>query len=51
MVLTTPGRWLRVVVEYRKDPRTGGVWGMLVTVFEHRRMRSGDSLLYRSGED
>ena len=50
MVLTSPGRWLRVVVEYRRDPRTGGVWGMLVTVFEHRRMRSGDSLLYRSEE-
>ena len=46
MVLTTPGRWLRVVVEYRRDPRTGGVWGMLVTVFEHRRMQCINSDCY-----
>lgn len=51
MVPAAPGRWLRVVVEYHKDPRTGRVWGMLVTAFEHRRMRPGDSLLYRARED
>ena len=49
MVPASAGRWLKVVVDYAPDPITGEQKGTVVTVFYHRRMRRGDTLLYTRG--
>lgn len=47
LVRTPTGHWLKVVVAYEGEPRSGRV----LTAFRLRRLRAGDTVLYPRSED
>ncbi len=47
MARTPTGHWLKVVVVYEMERRSGRV----LTAFLHRRLRAGDTVLYPRTED
>ena len=51
MARTGTGHWLKVVVDYESDPQSGQESGSVLTVFLHRRLRVGDTVLYPRSED
>ena len=51
MARTPTGHWLKVVVDYEQDPRSGRERGSVLTAFLHRRLRAGDTVLYIRNED
>ena len=48
---TPAGQWLKVVVDYEWDPRSGRERGSVLTAFLHRRLRTGDTALYIRNKD
>ena len=51
MTRTPAGQWLKVVVDYESDPRSGREQGSVLTAFIHRRLRTGDTALYIRNKD
>ena len=51
MTRTPAGHWLKVVVDYEPDPRSGRERGSVLTAFLHRRLRAGDTVLYIRNKD
>ena len=51
MTRTPAGQWLKVVVDYESDPRSGREQGSVLTAFLHRRLRTGDTALYIRNKD